>query len=421
MACLISGGVLAMHYTFSSTSEPLIEEGKKRATMGSNIKNRNRELWNRLNDEEREDYKRQVRAAMRDEEREEVDSNSFEFHRLWDIRSEIQAHMAKDDEVAIKAVRELTDKMNFINSHLAEIYNQYDVGNYKRTEPGAKVQALLPSPPPLPPKDEVKQPPKEEAKSKKDDPLKDKRRQGRQQSKKKRSETPCDPMRCKGETCQFKGPHKKEAGVVPPVKTPVSKSKKSNGNMVKLQASSIYPQMTSPLPYHKSTTVLYHESVENSTRIFGLMAKVQFDDGKYWVITEHQLTDGVYVKIDKKDHLLKPLKWIPCGNGLLKYWKLPVLELVIPGTTCCKVGPLPSVASLCYFVSINPKTGQLTFGTSDVMYDTKTQLLSHSVNTENYSCGSILISALTNQVMGLHVMTTGPNSHGHNNYCIPLK
>jgi hypothetical protein len=156
-----------------------------------------------------------------------------------------------------------------------------------------------------------------------------------------------------------------------------------------------------------------------------LMPRVTFDDGSHWVITAHQFVDGTYIIVsDTKGDTIIYIKningWEKCGEGMQSYYRLPYAKLIVPKIVSIKYGPLPQANSPCFFVSIDPKTGKSLLGTSDVCFDPIRKLLSHSVSTENFMCGSILVCGKTKKILGLHVMTTGQSSRGHNNYCIPL-
>jgi hypothetical protein len=96
-----------------------------------------------------------------------------------------------------------------------------------------------------------------------------------------------------------------------------------------LQADSKYPN----LPLNKDgscITPLYHQNGHASTKIFGTLAKIKRDDGTFWIITDHQFIDGVYVKNNNKIIDLKKLDgWRKEGEGNFAYHLLPASKLQI--------------------------------------------------------------------------------------------
>jgi hypothetical protein len=169
-------------------------------------------------------------------------------------------------------------------------------------------------------------------------------------------------------------------------------------------------------------TPLYHQNGHASTKIFGTLAKIKRDDGTFWIITDHQFVDGVYVKNNNKIIDLKKVDgWKKEGEGNFAYHLLPASKLQIDNIEPKKVGAIARNGSIAArLIGFCPQSGVILGGHSlaNVNADNYIQ---HSVTTRNYSCGSILLNE-NHEIVGIHVATIGKDvKNGGNNYCFPLK
>jgi hypothetical protein len=190
---------------------------------------------------------------------------------------------------------------------------------------------------------------------------------------------------------------------------------------LQVQADSKHPVV--PLEKDGSSIVpLYHPRGHSNTKIFGTLAKVKKENGTFWIITDHQFVQGVYVKNnDKVIDLISIKGWEKFGSGNFAYHLLPASALQIDKIEARKIGSIARSGNIAArLVGFCPATGKIVSGHSVASMNAD-NYIQHSITTQNYSCGSILLNE-NHEVVGIHVASTGRDTkNGNNNYCFPLK
>jgi hypothetical protein len=166
---------------------------------------------------------------------------------------------------------------------------------------------------------------------------------------------------------------------------------------------------------------MYIDAGGNSTtKMWGTLVKVRFGKETCWVISDHQLVPGVFVKDKLRNVYLNGLAWEPVGEGDTRYHKLPAAQLSLEGISPITFSPIADGVNLTVTLAgYNPDNEKPFFtSTEGRLSDGK---IVHSATTANWYCGSALIDARTNTIIGVHMGTIGPNAtRGQNNFCLPL-
>jgi len=185
------------------------------------------------------------------------------------------------------------------------------------------------------------------------------------------------------------------------------------------QSASKYASISMDNLWHYGV-VMYNEKAPNPNKIWGSLIKARYAQGpSYWFITEHQLTDDVYVKHEGKEIRLKTIEgWEQHNTDDLAFCTLPANKLSLTKTHTWVIATVDNQTSFGMFISTSLETKNPQLAITDLkLHD---GFLEHSATTANCYCGSPLFNA-HGQLLGLHVGTKGPSTKGFNNRVIPLK
>ena len=166
-----------------------------------------------------------------------------------------------------------------------------------------------------------------------------------------------------------------------------------------------------------SVVTMFHPESTQNTKVWGTLVRTELPDGKFWVITEHQLDGKAYVMSGSKKIVLKELPWtyVDNGGGLRSYYKLPLSALAIEGVSMTlKYKPtlVGEVFAGC-LIGTDPATGKITIGPTDC--EEKNGFIVYDTTTANHYCGSALVDGDGN-LRSIHTHSYGPNILGGNNF-----
>jgi hypothetical protein len=114
---------------------------------------------------------------------------------------------------------------------------------------------------------------------------------------------------------------------------------------------------------------------------------------------------------------LDPKKWTPLSVDQQLLYVRKASDLQLPGQALPTCGQTDGYEAGLY-VTYDPKTIAPHFGTTMVCWEPERKRYVHSMTTQAYSCGSIMLR--DGKVCGIHHETRGPDSSGSNNFLVPL-
>jgi hypothetical protein len=458
-----------------------IREGRDNRSRGDRIRDHQRADAQRDAQRDYEEYKRDVRSAMSDNDRDAVDDLVAQRDLVYDTMHDMRSHGS--EELWNKNRGELFDILGNINKSLHDYYAKY-ADNWVRTEPTAKVssigQASISEPQVVPLDKEEPQAPilvspasnnsplplstptRTKAQKKRDQkrrkiarakaaeasekeafnsPVQDAHKALRKSSTKKMSREEFDAARARIVA------RNKEFGIISYSSEEwdalSSDEKKkvvaSNADgLKKYKASKTTHQSLSlhtPLSVSSLGSVfvsLYHANANNkgsNPEFFGTAHRSKYDGVAHFTLCEHQLIDGVYVVVRGIKHPLPMSGWTVLNKDDSDH------SLVTRPISSLKFGNLfPKAENIscgaatiskhrpCTFVGLHPITYELVVTGTTYFYGAGETFLTHSATTANHSCGSLLVDSQTNTIVGHHDSTVGPDPKtGQNNMASALK